>query len=185
MDEEDGLPLGWNDERLPLHSVVSFYYSDEGTARRSLAFLRAGLAEPGTFCLALADPSRQRAILDLLQDGHDGDLQELIDAGKLALVAGRPSFDELAQAMASRMDQALAGGHVRVRFLGFVAWGQPGWPDLSALRLCEAQVNRMAAVYPAVVVCAYSVPQLPGDYVREKCLGNEPVIVVNHRVVPG
>jgi hypothetical protein len=183
MSEVEKLPLGWSDEKLPLHSVVSFYYSDEDTARQSLAFLQVGLTEPGTFCVLLADASRHAAILDQLQATHQGDLRELIDAGKLVTVSGLPSVEDLAQAMVPKIDQALAAGHKRIRLLGFMAWGQPGWPDASALKQCEAQLNKLAASYPIVIVCAYNVPQLPGDYVREKGLGNEPLIVINETVV--
>jgi hypothetical protein len=183
MSEVEKLPLGWSDEKLPLHSVVSFYYSDEDTARQSLAFLQVGLTEPGTFCVLLADASRHAAILDQLQATHQGDLRELIDAGKLVTVGGLPSVEDLAQAMVPKIDQALAAGHKRIRLLGFMAWGQPGWPDASALKQCEAQLNKLAASYPIVIVCAYNVPQLPGDYVREKGLGNEPLIVINETVV--
>ena len=183
MNETESIPLGWSDESLPLHSVVSFYYSDDETVRRSLAFLEVGLAEPGTFCIVLADASRHEAILDQLQRAHTGDLRELMDAGKLATVGGLPTFEDLAHAMVSRMDRALEAGYLRIRALGFVAWGQPGWPDASALKLCEAQVNKVAALYPAVVVCTYNVPQLPGDYLRERALGDGPTIVINEPVV--
>jgi hypothetical protein len=183
LSDLETIPLGWSDERLPLHSVVSLYYSDEETLRRSLTFLRVGLAEPGTFCIVLADASRHQAMLDQLQEGYDGDLKQRVEEGKLAAGGGSPTFEDLARGMASRMDRALAEGYRRIRVLGFVAWGQAGWPDASALRLCEAEVNRMAAGYPAVIVCTYNVPHLPGHLMLERGLGNDPKIIINAPLV--
>jgi hypothetical protein len=97
MVNDEHLPLGWASEAVPLHSYVSFYYSQDETLRRSLAFIRAGLHEPGTFCAVLADAARHPTVVE------------------------EPR--------------------------GEAAWGEPGWPDLSALKQCEAQVNRVAARY--------------------------------------
>jgi DcmR-like sensory protein len=183
MVDKDRLPLGWGKDAVPLHSYVSFYYSLEQTLRQSLAFIRAGLDEPGTFCVVLADPGRHATVVEELR-GEDGSerLQRLLDAGKLAIVEPQPTFEQLAGAMLARMDQALAAGFERIRALGLVAWGQPGWPDLSALKQCEAQVNRVAASYPAVIVCAYNLPQLPGQAVAESDRGDAPLVIVNDRL---
>jgi len=183
MVNEEHLPLGWGNEAVPLHSYVSFYYSQEETLRQSLAFIRAGLLEPGTFCAVLADAGRHATVVEQLRGDEWAErLQRLIDAGKLAIVEPQPTFERLAGAMLARMDQALAEGFERIRALGLVAWGQPGWPDLSALKQCEAQVNRVAASYPAVIVCAYNLPQLPSEAVTESALGDGPLIIVNDRL---
>jgi MEDS: MEthanogen/methylotroph, DcmR Sensory domain len=178
VSEPERIPLGWSDQTVPLHSYIAFYYSDDSAISQSLAFLRVGLAEPGTFCAMLADASRHEHVQEQFQRTYEGDLAALIRAGKLALVGESPSFDDLADSMVSRIDRALEEGYVRVRALGFVAWGQPGWPDVSALKRCEAAVNRVAAAYPAVIVCAYNVPKLAGGVIVETPIEG-PVIVVN------
>ncbi len=183
MVNEERLPLGWGRDVVPLHSYVSFYYSLEETLRQSLAFIRAGLRERGTFCVVLADPARHATVVDELRGDEGAEhLQELMDAGKLAIVEPQPTFEQLAGAMLARMDRGLEDGYQRIRALGLVAWGQPGWPDLSALKECEAQVNRVAANYPAVIVCAYNLPHLPGQAVAESDRGDSPLIIVNDRL---
>ncbi len=180
MSGVERIPLGWSDETVPLHSYVAFYYSDEGAISQSLAFLRVGLDEDGTFCAMLTDRSRHEYVIGQFQKQYDRDLTALIRQGKLAMVGESPTFEDLAYSMISRMDRALAEGYVRIRALGFVAWGQPGWPDISALKRCEAEVNRVAAAYPAVIVCTYNVPKLAGVIVETAVDG--PVIVVNEPV---
>ena len=65
MTGEEGIALGWSSEVVPLHSYVSFYYSDEQTMRRSLAFLRAcaeggEVASPATPQGTTRQPSSSR-----------------------------------------------------------------------------------------------------------------------------
>lgn len=181
VSEPEQIPLGWSGQTVPLHSYVAFYYSDDSAISQSLAFLRVGLREPGTFCAMLSDRSRHQYMKEQFQAMYEGDLDELIRAGKLALVGESPTFEDLAYSMVSRMDRALKEGYVRIRALGFVAWGQPGWPDISALKRCEAEVNRVAAAYPAVIVCTYNVPKLAGGVIVETPIDG-PVIVVNEPV---
>jgi hypothetical protein len=191
--EEEGIALGWGGEPVPLHSYVSFYYSDDETMRRSLAFLRVGLDEAGTFNIVLAARDRHQGLIDEATAAHGG-IDHLVAAGKLAVVPEVPtveqiaetedttSLQELATAVGTHMQSALDAGFVRIRALGFMDWSQPGWPDLEALKRCEAQIRQVAAFFPVVVVCAYRMLQLPGQLVLESALGNEPVVVVHDPV---
>lgn len=178
MSKPEQIALGWSSQTVPLHTYVAFYYSDDSAVSQSLAFLRVGLDEPGTFCAMLSDGSRHQKVKDQFQDTYEGDLDVLIATGKLALVGESPTFEDLAYSMVSRMDRAMEEGYERIRALGFVAWGQPGWPDISALKRCEAEVNRVAAAYPAVIVCTYNVPKLAGGVIVDTPIDG-PVIVIN------
>jgi hypothetical protein len=187
------MALGWSGELVPLHSYVSFYYSDDQTMRRSLAFLRVGLDETGTFNIVLAAGNRHHELLDEVTAAHGG-TDQLVAAGKLAVVPEVPtveqiaatedttSLQELAMTVGTHMQTALDTGYVRIRALGFVDWSQPGWPDLEALKRCEAQIRQVAAFFPVVVVCAYRMIQLPGQLMLEGAMGNEPVVVVHDPV---
>lgn len=157
-----GITLGWTDGSLPLGSHVCFYYSNDDTLRRTLAFLRVGLKEPGDFCVLFADQARSDRLLAWLQEDCPEDLRALIDRGKLAVIGGAPSVAELLQAIASRLDRAVKEGYRRIRFLGFIGWGQPGWPADRDLLEFEAKVNYAVTSYPAVIICTYGVPSLPG-----------------------
>jgi hypothetical protein len=167
MGNEERFPLGWGDRMVPLHTTVSFYYANETTLDRALSFIRAGLDEPGTFCVAVAGPGYDRTLLEQLQHAYRGEVQAMLDAGKLDVVTDLSSFEAVATAMVERMDNALSHGFQRIRALGLVAWGQPDWLDLAALKRCEEAANMVAASYPAMIVCVYNVPQLVGEALQE------------------
>src|SRR5256885_14065884 len=76
--------LGWDGRELPLHSYIAYYYLDERALRRSLAFLRLGLAEPDTFNVLLADSAQHEAILRELRSCSTDDVE-------LARGRGRPA----------------------------------------------------------------------------------------------
>jgi hypothetical protein len=180
---DDLVSLGWSDEALPVHRYVCFYYADERTMHRSLSFIRVGLAIPGDFCMILADSRWHPALLDLLREGYAGDIDEHLGTGKLELADGAPTTNELTAAVGASFDRALASGLRRIRALGFLAWGRPGWPDVMALRQFEAAVNELVVRYPAVIVCTYWVPDLPGEILRESGLGNHPIVMIDDLMV--
>ncbi len=183
MGDEERFPLGWGDRRVPLHTTVSFYYANETTLDRALSFLRVGLDEPGTFCVAVAGPGYDRTLLEELQRTYRGELQAVVEEGKLDVVTDLSSFEAVATAMVERMDRALARGFQRIRALGLVAWGQPDWLDLAALKRCEEAANMVAASYPALIMCVYNVPQLVGEALGESV--EEPTVFINeHREPP-
>jgi hypothetical protein len=181
MSEGEQLPLGWGDRTVPLHTTVSFYYTNQETLSRALAFLRAGLDEPGTFCVAAAGPGYDQRLLEQIQSGYEGELRSMLEVGKLDVVTDLSSFEAVATAMVERMDGALARGFERIRALGLVAWGQPDWLDLAALKRCEEAAHMVAAQYPALIVCVYNVPQLVGEAMLEA--GDDPAIFFGQRAV--
>lgn len=154
--------LGWSNDTLPLGSHVCFYYLNDEMLRRSLAFLRVGLDEPDEFCVLFADQARSGRLLSWLQEEHQGNIQSLIDRGKLVVIGGAPSAEELLATIGARLDRAVKEGYRLIRFLGFIGWGQPGWPDDRDLLEFEAKVNYAVTAYPAVIICTYGVPSLPG-----------------------
>jgi len=180
---DDLVSLGWTDDALPLHRHVCFYYADERTMQRSLSFIRVGLEIPGDFCMILSDSSRHPVLLDLLRDGYPGDIEEHLRTGKVELVDGALTTGELAAAVGASFDRALARGLRRIRALVFLAWGWPGWPDAMALRQFEAAVNELVVRYPAVIVCTYCVPNLPGEVLLESGLGNHPIVMIDDLIV--
>lgn len=175
--------LGWSQGTVPLHTHACFYYSDETALRQTLAFLRMGLDEPGTFNVLFADEGRHAELLGWLQEGYQGSVEEALAARRLSLIPGYPTRDELLRHIAAELDRGLAGGAARIRFLGFIAWGQPGWPDEDGLLQFEAQVNDAVGAYPAVVICTYGVPRLTGRQLIEGGLATHPVVFLNNRVL--
>lgn len=177
--EREVIPLGWGETEVPLHSYVAYYYTTDHAVRRSLAFLRTGLDEPGTFCMFLAEEARIAGYLRHLQDGYMGDVGERLGSGKLVAAAWHPNFEGLADTLMGRIDQALADGYVRVRAMGLVAWAAVGWGDAAWLKRCESRINMATSMYPMVVLCTYHLPELPGLMATDHGDPDLPQIVVN------
>jgi hypothetical protein len=177
--EREIIPLGWGDTEVPLHSYVAFYYTTVEAMRRSFAFLRAGFDEPGTFCIFLAEEARIDGVMSQLQDGYPGDVAGHVERGKLVSAAWHPDFEGLADKLMGRIEEALAGGYVRIRAMGLVAWSEVGWGDAAWLKRCESRINMATSMYPMVILCTYNLPELPGLIAMEHDDPEQPQIVVN------
>ena len=185
MQSNFEVSLGWSDSSVPLHTHACFYYSDEPTLRSTLAFLRVGLDAPEEFSVIFADVSRHEPLLSWLQEGYRGSVAAHLESGKLALVGGAPTREELLAGIAATLDRALAEGYRIVRFLGFIAWGRDGWPDESTLLQFESDVNSAVNAYPAVIICTYGVPTLSGSQLVHGGLITHPVVFLGNRVLTG
>ena len=175
--ETADVSLGFSNDTLPVGSHVCFYYSDEEVLRQSLAFVRVGLDEPDDFCVIFADQTRHGSLLASLQEGYSGDIGKLIENGKLAVIAGSPSLDMLVRDIQGRLDEAIDGrGMRRIRFLGFIGWGLPDWPNEENLLEFESRVNAVVTAYPAVIICTYGVPRLPGTSLIYGGLQTHPLV---------
>lgn len=128
----------------------------------TLAFVQVGLNEPGDFCVLFADQVRAQRLLLWLQEDYSEEIQALIQRGKLAVITGAPTVTELLATIGARLERAVEEGYRLIRFLGFIGWGQPGWPNDRDLLEFEAKVNDAVTAYPAVIICTYGVPSLPG-----------------------
>ena len=168
-----------------MHTHACFYYSDEGTLRKALDFIRVGLDAPQELNVIFADESRHAGLVEWLREGYGGDVDDLLASGKLVLVGGAPTRAELLANISSTLDTGLRRGHNLVRFLGFIAWGENGWPSEDELLQFESEVNAAVLAYPAVIICTYGVPRLNGRQLVEGALGNHPVVFLNDRVLEG
>ena len=179
--------LGWNDDTVPLHTHACYYYSDEATLRSSLAFLTAGLDEPGDLLVIFSDESRFGQFKEwLAADLGDGrDIENLVSSGKLAMIGGAPTMDGLVNKIGGRLDQGISAGYQRIRFLGFIAWGEPGWPDDSTLLDFESKVNDVVMAYPSVIICTYGVPTLGGKQLIYGGLQTHPIVWLGDTRVSG
>jgi DcmR-like sensory protein len=176
----DELCLGFSDDTLPIGSHVCFYYSSEDVLRQSLSFIRIGLDAPDDFGVIFADKSRLGSLAESLQAGYAGDVSALVEQGKLALIGGSPTIDGLVRDIQGKLDEAVkVRGFQHIRFLGFIGWGQPDWPDERHLLEFESKVNAVVTAYPAVIICTYGVPRLPGTSLIYGGLQTHPVISVD------
>ena len=137
-----GVALGWLSESLPIGSHVCCYYADEDSLREMLGFLRVGLLEDGVVNVIFADESRFGHLLQWLGEGYPGDLVADREQGRLVLIGGQPTLDGLVRSITGHLDAAVAGGCRLIRFLGFIGWGRPGWPDDRELLEFESRPSR-------------------------------------------
>jgi MEDS: MEthanogen/methylotroph, DcmR Sensory domain len=122
-----------------------------------------GLDAPDDFCVIFADRSRWASLTGWLQEGYEGDVEALIERGKLALIGGSPTLEGLVADIGGKLDAAVKErGFRRIRFLGFIGWGLPNWPSEHSLLEFESTVNQVVTAYPAVIICTYGVPKLSG-----------------------
>jgi hypothetical protein len=176
--------LGWTDRDIPIGTHMCFYYSDDRTLKETLSFLRVGLDEPETCCVLFADSSRFDSLLGWLSDGYEGSLDPLLDSNKLMVIGGAPTTAELLATIGGRLDQAMAEGFRVIRFLGFIGWGKPGWPDEASLLEFERTVNDVVTAYPAVIICTYGVPHLSGASLIYGGLQTHPVTMIGDDIRP-
>ena len=94
------------------------------------------------------------------------------------MIPGEVKVDELASRISALIDQAIAQGFRVVRFLGFIGWGRPGWPDEKSLLEFERRVNIVVTAYPAVIICTYGVPSLSGASLIYGGLQTHPVTMI-------
>jgi hypothetical protein len=178
--------LGWNNDTVPLHTHACFYYSDETTLRSSLGFLKAGLDQPDDLLVIFADSSHFDQFKDWLHEDTERDIDGLVDSGKLAMIGGEPTMDGLISSIGGRLDAGLAKGYKLIRFLGFIAWGEPGWPDDRTLLDFESKVNDVVMAYPSVIICTYGVPTLGGNRLIYGGLQTHPIVWLgNNQVADG
>ena len=177
------ISLGWDPSTVSLHTHACYYYSDELTLRRSLEFVRDGLDAPDELCVIFSDVSRFDQLKGWLQDSYGGDVNQLEARGKLAMIGGAPTMDALLSQIGGRLDEGMAAGYSVIRFLGFIAWGEPGWPNDDTLLEFESKVNEVVTSYPAVIVCTYGVPTLGGNRLLYGGLQTHPVVWFDDRGV--
>lgn len=180
---ESSVSLGWSEERLALGSHACVFHSDDAGLKGTMAFLRAGLDRPGEFGMVFADHKRFASLAAWLQDGYMGSVSALVETGKLAMIPGAPTSDELIAGIGQRLDRAINEGYKLIRLLGFIGWDRPGWPDTASIIQFEQRVNQVVRDYPIAVVCTYDVSRLGGLSLMDGGLRNHPIAIIGERVV--
>lgn len=181
--DAETVTLGWSSESLPVGSHVCAFHSDDDRLRQTMTFLRTGFDQPADFGVLFADRRRFDTLLGWLQQGYEGSIESLIGRGKLALIDGAPRVEQLMERIGECLDRAVRDGYGIIRFLGFIGWNQPGWPDLESLVEFEKKVNLVVRAYPAVVICTYDVLRLPGRSLIDGGLRRHPITILGDRVV--
>lgn len=175
--------LGWSQERVTLGSHACVFHSHEAGLKGTMAFLRAGLDQPEEFGVVFADQMRFASLGAWLQEGYAGSVPQLIERGKLAMIPGAATSDDLIAGIGARLDRAMADGYKVIRLLGFIGWDQPGWPDTASIVEFEHRVNQVVRAYPVAVVCTYDVSKLGGLSLMDGGLRTHPITIIGNRIV--
>ncbi len=154
------LRLGINGASVSLGSHNGYFWENDADFRAGVGLLEAGLAD-GDFCVAFGHDEANERVLGTLQN-RGFDTRGLTEAGQLCAMRGKSSGDEMLAAIGGRFQEAQAAGSNRIRLLGNIGWGRPGWPGEENILEFEAKVTDAAGLFPCVVVCMYDVRSLPG-----------------------
>jgi hypothetical protein len=141
-------------------SHIAYFWENDVDFAAGVGLLDAGLTA-GDFCVAFGHDAANEKVMDTL--GKRGfDTRGLTEAGRLSALGGKSSGDQMLATIGERFQQAQAAGAQRLRLLGNIGWGRPGWPGEDNILEFEAKVTDAAAQFPCVVVCMYDVRALPG-----------------------
>jgi MEDS: MEthanogen/methylotroph, DcmR Sensory domain len=161
--ETVGIQAGWSDSVIPLHTHICFYYRNEESLRKSLAFIRVGLDAPGELCLLFVGEKEQPEFLRMLEDDYGRPLEDRIQEGKLLVLNPSPSRQDVMVKFGAGLERGLAAGFTTIRLLGYPGFNKPGWPTPEDILALERDCNDVASAYPAVIVCAYG-PELDDEF---------------------
>lgn len=175
-------PLGIGGRDVPVPSHICLFYDDEAELRERLAFLVLGLDDPTQACVLFGHHDRLSEILGYLIEDAPSDIERAITERRLVLLEALSTGDATLAHIGHTLDDLVAAGAKLIRFLGFIAWGDPAWPDDRDLMAFEAKVNRAVLAYPAVIVCSYKLSALPGPLLVHSGIETHPLTVLRGKL---
>lgn len=175
-------PLGFLDRDVTVPSHICLFYYDDAELRGMLPFLTVGLDTPEEATVLFGTRSRLDQVLAYLVADHGRDVEADVRDGRIILVEGAPTGEGALGNIGKALDAAVAGGATLIRFLGFIGWGESGWPGHDDLLRFEATVNDALASYPAIAICTYNANRLPGPLLIFGGIETHPITIVGHTV---
>lgn len=173
--------LGIRNCRVPIHSHISYLWTNPDEFAKIAGFLEEGLRGHDT-CLLIGSKDTVGRILGLLAE-RGFDVEALKASGRLAVLRGARSTEALLATYADALERAVAAGTPLVRLLGVPAWGDAEWPDDKSLLSVEKSCSALARRYPTVIVCGYDVRWLPGATLDRAGVGTHPLLLTAGRLI--
>jgi DcmR-like sensory protein len=159
-ERHKSVELGIDDERVDVSDHIAYFWETDQQFAEAVKFLEVGLRS-GDAAIIFGHSSASSKVLSVLQsDGFDA--EELKVKGRLAVLGGRPSGDDMLSEIGGAFQKAIDNGAHLVRLLGNIGWGHPDWPSELDILEFEARVTEACKSFPCVVVCMYDVAQLSG-----------------------
>jgi len=182
VTEDRTAPLGFIDRSVAVPSHICLFYYDDTELRESLSFVTLGLDDPAEATVLFGSHRRLEQVLGYLATDHGRDVQADIREGRITLVEGAPTGADTLANIGRAMDHVTQRGATLVRFLGFIGWGESGWPGHDELLRFEATVNEAVANYPAIAICTYNANRLPGPLLIFGGIETHPLTILGHTV---
>jgi hypothetical protein len=180
MLERDHVELGVLDERVPLGSHIALMWETEEQFAQGVMFLEAGI-RAGDHCVIFGFEEACSRVCDVLA-AEGFDLDDLRSRGRVTIVNGRETGDEILEELGSVFQRAVNAGARVIRLLGNIGWGRPGWPPEEEILAFEARVTGAAAAFPSVVVCMYDVGTLSGRVILNGAFRTHPLTIAGNIV---
>jgi len=169
---------GW---RVPMHSHISYLWTNPAEFAEMAGFLEEGLRDQD-HCLLVGTREIVGRIVQLL--GERGlDVEALRAAGRVIVLKGARTPEALLARYAAELGRAVAAGAPMVRLLGVPAWGDAEWPTDPALLSVESSVSDLARRFPAVIMCGYDLRSLPWTTVDRAGLRTHPLLFAGGNLI--
>ena len=157
---------------------IGYFWETEEDFEEGVRFLEVGL--DGTdACFVFGHEDANRRVLESL-GRHGYDAKKLEAAGRLHVLVGDASADQMMADIGGRFQKALAGGAPLLRLLGNLGWGRNGWPTDDDILAFEAKVTDAARQFPCVSVCMYDVHALSGRVLLKGGFQTHPLVARSH-----
>ena len=175
-------PLGIGEQQVDVPSHICLFYYDDVELRQRLPFLRIGLETEGEVAVLFGPRARLQQILEYLAEDLGRDTEQDLADGKIVLIDGAPTVDQVMGNIAETFDAIMARGVRLIRFLGFIGWADPDWPAHHDLLAFESQVNQAVSTYPVVTVCTYRLTDIPGPLLIYGGINTHPLTIIGDTV---
>ena len=167
--------LGISDEHVAVSDHIAYFWETEEQFADAVRFLEVGFrgADHG---VVFGHPDANAKVLSILKS-HGFDHEKLGTDGRLTVLGGKPSGDDMLTEVGGAFQRAIDTGAPLVRLLGNLGWGHQDWPtDLDILEF-ESKVTGACRSFPCVVVCMYDYTQLSGRIVVHGAYETHPLTV--------
>lgn len=174
--------MGIGDRDVPVPSHICLFYNNDDELRERLAFLTIGLDDPGQVCVLFGTHKRLARIVGYLIEDTGRDIEAAIASRRLVLIEGASTGDATLAHVGNTLEEIAARGTKLIRFLGFIGWDDPAWPDETELLAFESKVNAAVTRYPAIILCSYQLNALRGRVLFHGGIETHPLTVVGARI---
>lgn len=165
--------LGIGEEYVATGEHIGYFWENESQFEEALGFLAVGLRGKDA-CFVFGHDDANRKVLDLLAR-RGLDVEALVEAGRLQVLGGEESGDEMLAKIGAAFQRAVDNGAPLLRLLGNIGWRRPGWPVDDNILAFEAKVTEAARQFPCLVICLYDVHALPGRIILKGGLETHPL----------